>query len=170
MLSTTASHQDFPNIVLMERVYNEPDDQHAPYIVASSSSSSSSSSTATASHPCNPTLCYSNHPSDEETSSSTTTSSTCTPPPARAAPSRRPITVDAILWELWMANDEHALTLPQFMQMFDLHHSAQRRYQFRQVVADLTYIRNYPVFSLVLKKKHYPIQPEEEELLSATGR
>lgn len=163
-ITATATHQaTLTNMTIVERVYNEQD--HGTFVA-------STRTTATASDHGNlPERHYNSR--DEETSSGTTTtsstvSSASTNTPATASirattttRRRRSITADEIVGQLWMANDQHALTLVQLMQIFHLHQSASRRYQFRQVVAELTYIRNYPVFTLVLKQKYYPVLPEE---------
>ena len=78
----------------------------------------------------------------------------------------RDINRNAVLWELWCNNEEHSMTILELVKAFELDkkkNAASRRYKFRQIIAEITYIRNYSQgFTLVLKKKHYPVGDEEE--------
>jgi len=72
----------------------------------------------------------------------------------------RLITGEAIIWELW-SSDNHAMSIVELTKAFELDKKVNadaRRFKFRQLIADITYIRNDPRkgFTLVLKKRNYP--------------
>lgn len=78
----------------------------------------------------------------------------------------RDINRDAVLWELWCNNEEHSMTILELVKAFELDkkkNASSRHYKFRQIIAEITYIRNYKKgFTLVLKKKHHPVRDQEE--------
>ena len=68
---------------------------------------------------------------------------------------------ETIIDALWKSNEDHAMSMLELTKTFDLgkkKNGPRRRFKFRQVVAELTYIRNDRVkgFTLVLKRCHYP--------------
>lgn len=73
----------------------------------------------------------------------------------------RLISQQAIILELWHANDSHSMSILELVKAFELEkkkNGVSRRYNFRQIIAEISYIRNDPVkgFTLVLKKRSYP--------------
>ena len=69
---------------------------------------------------------------------------------------------ETIIDALWRSSEDHAMSMMELTKLFDLgkrKNGSGRRFKFRQIVAEITFIRNDRVkgFTLVLKRSHYPV-------------